>query len=102
MLRVLLRYHPGAAGVPDSYGVTPLYGIAVESGMPILIKRLLLLADPTVDPAEMRKLNFEERRMAMFLAYSAVPQTITDSFVVRLRRLTNKDHSLLRLIVSFL
>jgi ankyrin repeat protein len=101
MLRVLLRYYPDAAEKPDSDGVIP-YSMAVEGAMPFLIRRLLLRAVPVIDPAELRRLNYEERRMAMFLAYSAVPQSITNSFVVRLRRLTNKDHSLLRLIVSFL
>jgi serine/threonine protein kinase HipA of HipAB toxin-antitoxin module len=101
LLRVILRCHSLAAGSPDSDGITP-YTMAVKSRMPTLIKRLLLRADPTIDPVELRRLNYIERRMAMFLAYSAVPQTMSDSFAVRLRRLANKHQTLLRLIVSFL
>jgi predicted transcriptional regulator with HTH domain len=67
-----------------------------------LIPRLLLRADPTIDPAVLRRLNYKERRMAVFLAYSAVPQKVTGSFVAELRRLTNRNQSLLRLMVSFL
>jgi ankyrin repeat protein len=101
MLRELLRCYPMAAGKENSKGITP-YQIAVKEGMSTLIRRLLLRADPTIDPAELRRLNYEERRMAMFLVFSAIPKDITDSFVVRLRRLKNKDQSLLRLIVAFL
>jgi hypothetical protein len=101
MIRELLRGYPLAAGRGDSEGITP-YQTAAMSGMPSLIRRLLLRADPTIDPAELRRLNYEERRMAMFLVYTAIPKDINDSFIVRLRRLKNKDQSLLRLIVAFL
>jgi ankyrin repeat protein len=101
ILRELLACYPEGAGKPSSTGSTP-YDLAVEYEMPVLIRQLLLRADPTIDPAELRRLNYMERRMAMFLAYSAIPKTTADSFVVRLRRVKNKDETLLRLIVSFL
>jgi ankyrin repeat protein len=101
MLRLLLRYYPEGAGKADHLGDSP-YDLAVKVGMSTLIQRLLLRADPTIDPTELRRLNYVERRMAMFLAYSAMPQNTSNSFVARLRRVKNKDESLLRLIISFL
>jgi hypothetical protein len=74
----------------------------VESETPERLIRLLLHADPTIDPTELHKLNYEERRMAIFLVFSAIPLNYLNSFVVQLRRVKNKDLTLLRLIVSFL
>jgi hypothetical protein len=94
-----------------------------HSGAPTLAKRLLLLAYPDASPAELRRLNYKERRMALFLAFKAVElsaavsadnqsmngsgsDSITDSersFVFNLRRLTaGEDRPLLRSIISFL
>jgi hypothetical protein len=103
-IRILLRYHPLAASAPSSKGDTP-YSVAVSRGFPDTVKRLLLRADPSIDPAELHRLNYAERRMAMFLAFSAISSSATDSFAIRLRRLkthAGTDMPLLRLVVSFL
>jgi ankyrin repeat protein len=103
-LRVLLRYNPSAVSAVDVKGHTP-YDIAKADGRPDTVKRLLLRAGPSIDPTELHRLNYAERRMAMFLAFSAISSSATDSFAIRLRRL--KTHAgtympLLRLVVSFL
>jgi ankyrin repeat protein len=102
-IRVLLGYNPSAASAVDEDGRSP-YSMAKTRGSPDTVIRLLLLADPSIDPEELQDLNYAERRMAMFLAFTAIPRSASDSFAIRLRRL--KDHGdsmpLLRLVVSFL
>ena len=60
---------------------------------------MLLRATPDLDPAELHRLNWAERRMAMFLAFRAVTTDITPLLMARLR-FENKD--LVKHIVSFL
>jgi hypothetical protein len=66
--------------------------------------RLLLLADPRDSPRLLYKLNYAERRMALFLAFSAVPGSAKDSFAIRLRRLKDHDEGmpLLKHVISYL
>ena len=57
----------------------------------------ILRAAPQLDPAELRRLTWAERRLAMFVAFVALAKT--PSLLVRLRA-TNKE--LLKHVVSFL
>ena len=52
---------------PRVYRKTP-YQLAIDCGMPAYYRRLLLRAAPHLDPAELRRLNWEERRLAMYVA----------------------------------
>ena len=73
VFHLLLRLYPEAAGVEAGFGQfknTP-YGLAVNWGLPAYYCRLLLRAAPALDPAELRRLNWAERRMAMFVAFAA-------------------------------
>jgi ankyrin repeat protein len=98
--RLLLRLYPEAAGIEGGvgadYNVTP-YRIAVSRELPAYYLRLLLRAAPQLDPMELRRLNWEERRMAMFMAFVGVSRT--PSPLARLRA-ANKD--LVKHVVSFL
>jgi len=97
--RLLLRLYPEAAGTEGGVGAhnkTP-YQIAVDKGLPVYYRRLLLRAAPHLDPAELRRLNWAERRLAMFVAFTAVAKT--PSLLARLRA-ENKD--LVKHVVSFL
>jgi hypothetical protein len=97
--RLLLRLYPEAAGTEGGLGAhnkTP-YQLAVEKGLPVYYLRLLLRAAPDLDPAELRRLNWAERRMAMFVAFAAVAKS--PSLLARLRA-ANKD--LVKHVVSFL
>jgi hypothetical protein len=77
-----------------------------EEVFPAFVRRLLLRADPTAIPDERRALNYAERRMAMFLIFSALSgESAEESFVRRLRSLAfdyGPDMCLVKTIVSFL
>jgi len=98
--RLLLRLYPEAAGTEGGTGAkakkTP-YQLAVNKGLPAYYRRLLLRAAPDLDPAELRKLNWAERRMAMYVAYATVAKSRL--LLVKLR-VANKD--LVKHVVSYL
>jgi hypothetical protein len=101
MLRWLLRLYPEAAGVEGGVGAdnnkTP-YQLAVDKNLPDYYLRLLLRAAPT-NPAELHRLNYAERRMAMFLAFKAMFPTIKAPLLARLR---GESRDLVQRVVSFL
>ena len=100
--RWLLRLYPEAAGIEGGVGAankTTPYQLAVDTKRQNYFLRLLLRAAPTLNPAELHRLNYEERRMAMFLAFRAVTPSIKAPLVARLRG-ENKD--LVQRVVSFL
>ena len=99
--RLLLRWYPEAAGVQSGSGAstkTP-YQLAVRRGLDPYYLRLLLRAAPTLKPAELHRLNYKERRMAMFMAFRAITAEPTPLLLARLR-FENKD--LVKHVVSFL
>ena len=101
MLRSLLRIYPEAAGIKvavDDDEKTP-YQIAVDQELPDSYLRLLLRAAPTLNPPELHRLNYEQRRMAMFLAFKAITATMEVPLLVRLR---GESKDLVRRVVSFL
>ncbi len=102
MLRWLLRLYPEAAGIEGGVGAaykkTP-YQLAVNRKLPDYYLRLLLCAEPTLNPAELHRLNYAERRMAMFLAFKATTATMEAPLLARLR---GESKDLVRRVVSFL
>jgi len=65
-----MRLYPEAAGVEAGEALckkTP-YQLAVDKGFPAYYRRLLLCAAPDLDPAELRRLDWAERRTAMYVA----------------------------------
>jgi hypothetical protein len=103
MFRWLLRLYPEAAGIEGGVGVdkkTP-YQLAVDRdrGLPKYYLRLLLRAAPTLNPAELHRLNYAERRMAMFLAFKAMSSSVKVPLLVRLR---GESKDLVQRVVSFL
>ena len=102
MLRCLLRLFPEAASIEGglrAYKKTS-YRMAVDRSLPSHIRRLLLRAAPALNPTELRRLNYEQRRMAMFLALKAITAKHHAPFLMARLREDNKD--LIRLVVSFL
>jgi ankyrin repeat protein len=100
--RLLLRLYPEAAGIEGGLGAntkTP-YRLAVEKGLPAYYRRLLLRAAPQLDPAGLRRLNWAERRMAMFVAFAAVAKQATAPPLLTRLRVTDKQ--LVKHVVSFL
>ena len=100
--RLLLCLYPEAAGIVGGIGVvfkkTP-YQLAVDENLPPYFLRLLLRAAPDLNPAELHRLNYEERRMAMFLAFKAQSKNIEPLLMARLR-FAKKD--LVKHVISFL
>ncbi len=55
-------------------------------------RQLLLRAAPTLNPAELHRLNYAERRMAMFVAFKAITARLQKPFLLLARlRSVNKD-----------
>ena len=100
--RMLLHLYPEAAGIVGGLGVrckkTP-YQLAVDKNLPPYYLRLLLHAAPNLNLAELHRLNYAERRMAMFLAFRAVPSQPEPLLMARLR-FAKKD--LVKHVISFL
>jgi ankyrin repeat protein len=74
MLRYLLRHYPAAATIPAGprdENMNP-YQLAVKYEYPDFVRRLLLRAAPELDPDELHRLNYEERRIALFLVHCAI------------------------------
>ena len=95
--RLLLRLYPEAAGIEGSVD-TP-YRMAVDKDLPLYYRRLLLRAAPDLDRAELHRLNYAERRMAMFLAFVAQSTSIDPLLLPRLR---NRNKDLVMHVISFL
>ena len=99
--RSMLRWYPEAAGIEAGNGKdkkTP-YQLAVDGKLDPYYLRLLLRAAPTHNPAELHRLNYAERRMAMFIAFRAATSNPTPLLMARLL-FENKD--LVKHVVSFL
>jgi hypothetical protein len=79
--------------------MTP-YQLAVTYWKPDSVRRLLLRAAPALDPPALGRLNYAARRVAMFLAFRALPATVHGLPMLARLRAENKD--LVRRVVSFL
>ena len=99
--RLMLSWYPEAAGIMGvcpRFQTTP-YQLAVKKKLDPYFLRLLLRAAPDLNPAELHRLNYAERRMAMFLAFRAAA-TVTKPLLMARLRFENKD--LVKHVVSFL
>ena len=100
--RLFLRWYPEAAGIEGGVGAvykkTP-YQLAVDISLPPYYLRLLLRAAPNLNPAELHRLNYAERRMAIFLAFKAVTSIGRPTLLAKLLR-DNRDT--LHDVMSFL
>ena len=97
---MLLHLYPEAVGIEAGVGdgrKTP-YQIAVHFNINPYYLRMMLCAVPHLHPADLRQLNYEERRMAMFLAFTAV--STDDRLLLPRLRFENKE--LLKRVVLFL
>jgi ankyrin repeat protein len=97
-LRLLLSLYPAAAGIKDNHSRSP-YDIAVSNDLSAYFIRLLLAADPTIDPVRRHDLNFEARRQGMFLAFMALSSNAEPTIWSKLRL---KGRDLLQHVISYL
>jgi ankyrin repeat protein len=98
-LRLILGGYPACAAEETSGGRTA-YDIALRDGLPPYFLRLLLRADPSQDPVELHRMNWEERRMAMFLALKA--QCGTGKRLNIMREMRDSHQDIARHIILFL
>ena len=100
--RMFLRSYPEAAGIEGGVGAnkkkTP-YQLAIDKNLPPYYLRLLLRAAPDLNPLELHRLNYAERRMTMFLAFKAVSSQPEPLLLVNLRF---EKMDLVKHVISFL
>jgi hypothetical protein len=96
--RLLLRLYPASAGIKDDHSRSP-YDIAVAKRMSTYFLRLLLAADPTIDPVRRHDLNFAARRQGIFLAFRALSSYAKPIIWAKLRL---KGRDLLQHVISYL
>jgi hypothetical protein len=73
--------------------------MAVSNDLSAYFLRLLLAADPTIDPVRRHDLNFEARRQGIFLAYRALS---SDTEPIIWTKLRLKGRDLLQQVISYL
>jgi len=84
-LRLVLRLYPDAALARDGRSNLPYDYIREEYPLVSLVKRLILRANPAADIDRLRELNWEARRVGIFLGYHAVTNNGERSLLCRLR-----------------
>jgi hypothetical protein len=97
-LRLLLRLYPAAGGIKDDHSSSP-YDMAVSKNLSAYFIRILLAADPTIDPVRRHDLNFEARRQGMFLAFRALSSNVEPTIWSKMRL---KGRDLLQHVISYL
>jgi hypothetical protein len=96
--RLFLVLYPAAAGIRDGHLRSP-YDLAVSNNLRSYFIRLLLSADPTIDPVQRQELNFAARRQGMFLAFRALSSDIEPTIWTKMRL---KGRDLLEYVISYL
>ena len=99
--RLFLHLYPEAAAIEGGIGtrrVTP-YQLALDYDLPPYYLHLLLRAAPNLNPAELHRLNHEEPRMTLFLAFRAQTGNPEPSLLTRLRF---EEKDLVMHVMSFL
>lgn len=95
-LRFLLNHFPESVDVKNNAGDTAL---SLCTGDNSYMRRLLLRAQPQLYPEELAAFNYNNRRMAMFLAFAAIN---ADGIPCIFSRLRSVDPNLLKHAISYL
>jgi hypothetical protein len=95
---LFLRLYPASAGIKDGHLIS-LYDLAVLRNLSVCFIRLLLNADPTIDPVKRHNMNFAARRNGMFLAFRALSGNLKPTIWAKIRY-EGKD--LLPRVISYL
>jgi hypothetical protein len=96
--RLFLQLYPASAGVKDGRSRIP-YDLAVSTGLSVYFIRLLLNADPSIDPVRRRNLNYAARREGLFLAFRALCSSVEPTIWAKLR---HEKRDLLKRVISYL
>jgi len=97
-LRHMIHHYPQCVGIYDTYGHTA-YSLAVNYHYPDIVKRLLLRAMPWLGPQVLSDLNYNARRLAMFLGYCSITEEGQQSIWHLLRE---RDLTIFKHAVSYL
>jgi hypothetical protein len=97
-LRLLLYLYPAAAGIKDHLNRSP-YDMAVSNNLSTYFIRLLLRADPTINPGRLCDLNFAARREGIFLAFRALSSDLQPTIW---KKLHLKGSDLIQCVLSYL
>jgi ankyrin repeat protein len=95
-LRFLLNAYSRAVDVEDTHNETPFTLCPAEN---FFMRRLLLMKNPDLSPEELRALNYANRRMGIFLAFSAINADGIPNIYSLLR---GRDSNLLKIALSYL
>ena len=99
MLIFLIRHHPAGVSIPNNAGDTPYACLCSRLPDKIYPHRLILRVDPDLDRATYRRMNYEARREAMFLLFSAVSMNAELNLP---RRLMYRNVELVKVVLSYL
>jgi hypothetical protein len=98
IFRLLIASHPEAISTKDFSDNYP-YHYAIEKEFNSYFVRMLLRGDHTINATLLYNLNYAERRLAMFLAFTAVSN---NPEITTLANLRFTDMVLLKKVISFL
>jgi hypothetical protein len=96
--RLFLRLYPASAGIKDGHLISPC-DLAVSENLSVYFIRLLLNADPTIDPVRRHDLNFDARRDGIFLAFRALSGNLEPTIWAKIRY---EGRDLLSRVISYL
>jgi hypothetical protein len=96
--RLFLSLYPASAGIKDGHLISP-YDLAVSGDLSTYFLRMLLAADPTIDPERRHNLNFAARRDGMFLAFRALSSNAKATIWSKIRY---EDKNLLKNVIAYL
>jgi hypothetical protein len=96
--RLFLSLYPAAASIEDDNAESP-HDLAVAWSMSTYFIRMLLAADPTIDPVRRHNSNFVARREGLFLAFKALSSDVEPTIWVKMR-LRGRD--LIEHVISYL
>jgi hypothetical protein len=94
-LRFLIDKYPESVGILNAAGET---AYSLSEHMPAFVKRLILRAKPDLNPQEHADLNYEARRMALFLGFVAMSAGKPSIWI----KLQMCDMNLFKRVVSYL
>ena len=100
-LRFILSKCRDCVNIPDSpgQGRTPQTAYDLSLSGPAFVQRLLLLAKPEMNLQLYRELNYNVRRMGMFLGFAAITADESQCFMHNMRI---KNFDCFRMITSYL
>ena len=94
-----MRHHAAGVSTLNDGGDTAYSVLCSTLPDKIHAHRILLRANPDLDMATYRLMNYEARRQAMFLLYSAVSRNVESNI---LRRLLSRNVELVKAVLSYL